>query len=310
MKDKYKILSFDGGGIRGLLTAVLIRRINEKFEGWLDKTDLFAGTSTGGMIAMALAGDKNINDIINLYYNKGEEIFNKSFTGELLDFKIINVALYSNNNLEKEINNFFGNKKLGGLKKKVLVPSFHLDNKNEDKRYRSWEPKFFHNFDCEDSSGDIPCAKVGMYTSSAPIYFPTYEGYIDGGIYANNPSMLAVSLVRDKNIVKKPISLDNIQLLSLGTGFMQKVIEGENLNWGLYQWGEKVMNILIDGLMGISHYNCQNILGDRYQRFSPIFPPGEKIEMDNIAKKDRLIEFAEEVELDNVFRFVENVWLK
>jgi patatin-like phospholipase/acyl hydrolase len=65
---KYGVLSLDGGGLRGLITARLLDRLNSnpKISGWLDSVDLCAGTSTGGILALGLAIGKSPNEICDL----------------------------------------------------------------------------------------------------------------------------------------------------------------------------------------------------------------------------------------------------
>ena len=80
--SSYRILSLDGGGIRGLLTTILLQRIGEKLESdsWLQKTDLLAGTSTGGLIALGLAKGLSLPELRSLYEDKGDQIFDDSPT--------------------------------------------------------------------------------------------------------------------------------------------------------------------------------------------------------------------------------------
>ena len=63
----FKILSFDGGGIRGALSIELLYRITEKYPNFLDEIDLFAGTSTGSIIAALLASGYSVKEVRNLY---------------------------------------------------------------------------------------------------------------------------------------------------------------------------------------------------------------------------------------------------
>ena len=81
----YNILSLDGGGIRGLLTAIILERLNLTNPGWLDKVDLLAGTSTGGIIALGLANGLTPTQLRNLYQKKGEKIFDDSWLDDLKD---------------------------------------------------------------------------------------------------------------------------------------------------------------------------------------------------------------------------------
>ena len=167
----YKILSLDGGGIRGLLTAIILERLNLTNPGWLDNVDLLAGTSTGGFIALGLAHGLKPTQLRDLYEKKGEKIFDDSWLDDLKDIGGLTGADYDNKNLMRELKRTFGNTRLKNLKKRVLIPAFDLDNEDKDAKKRSWAPKFFHNFPGPDSDGMALVRNVALYTSAAPTYF-------------------------------------------------------------------------------------------------------------------------------------------
>ncbi|AZU46882.1 hypothetical protein C3B79_1092 [Aeromonas hydrophila] len=120
----YRILSLDGGGLRGLITAKILERLNEEesIAGWLDSVDLVAGTSTGGIIALGLSAGKSPNDLANLYMEKGRRIFDDSVFDNVRDLGKTIGADYSNQNLKSELRDFFGGIKLNELQKKVVIP--------------------------------------------------------------------------------------------------------------------------------------------------------------------------------------------
>src|SRR5271163_5203479 len=115
----FKILSLDGGGIRGLLTTVLLERLSTAAPGWLDQVDLIAGTSTGGILALGLASGMTPTQLKSLYYDNGAEIFDSSWlwTIENLDGAI--GAKYDNEKLRGLLQSTFGTKVMGDLGKKV-----------------------------------------------------------------------------------------------------------------------------------------------------------------------------------------------
>jgi patatin-like phospholipase/acyl hydrolase len=83
--DNYRILSLDGGGIRGLLSAVILERLERLAPGWLDQVDLIAGTSTGGILALGLAHGVQPAELRKLYFEKGKKIFDDSWIDNLVD---------------------------------------------------------------------------------------------------------------------------------------------------------------------------------------------------------------------------------
>ena len=144
---------------------------------------------------------------------------------------------------------------------------------------------FFHNFPGADSDGESLVVDVAMSTSAAPTYFPSYGVYVDGGVIANNPSMAAVAQALDgRNQANERATLDGIKLLSLGTGASLQYIQGQNLDWGDAQWIKPILNVMMDGSVGVADFQCEQLLGNRYCRLEPIFPAGRSFPMDDVSK--------------------------
>jgi uncharacterized protein len=310
--QKYHILSLDGGGIRGIITAVLLERLNTHPDiiNFLEGVDLIAGTSTGGIIALALAKGFSPAELVNLYKNLGPTVFTDSLWDNLKDLGQVFGAQYSMLPLEKELKNFLGESTtLGQLYKKVLITTFDLDNLRPEPDLRTWKPKIFHNIG-QDNDASALAYKVGLYTSAAPTYFPAVDGFIDGGVYANNPSMCALAQSQDERVIEKCPSLSEIVLLSLGTGTSLTYIEGKNLDWGLGQWARPLISILLDGVSGIADFQCRKLLRDSYHRLAPTFPPGIQIDMDAIERIPQMLEFAEKVDLTDTVNWIRQRWLQ
>ena len=284
---KYRILSIDGGGVRGLLVSVLLEQLDQLQPGWRDKVDLFAGTSTGGIIALALAKGIEPTKIRDLYYDKSPDIFDSAWY-ELREGWPLVRAQYSNKHLRQELTAVLGNSRLRDLKKKVLISTFDL----EDEKKGHWKPKFFHNFSGNDTDGNTRAVDVAMYTSAAPTYFPTVDGFIDGGVVANNPAMAAVAQTQDvrAKIPKRP-ALTDVTLLSIGTGFLPRRIGGLDHDWGYAQWMSPLLRIMFDGLSGVPDYQCRQMLGKRYHRLDHMF--SDEIEMDDWKARDELVRIGE-----------------
>ena len=308
---KHRILSLDGGGLRGLITARILQRLNDdpKIKGWLDDADLFAGTSTGGILALGLAAGKTPQDICDLYINAGPRIFDDSIWDDIRDLGKTIGADYSNKVLKKELRNIFGDLKLGDLKKKVTIPTFDLDNEAVDDTKRTWKPKIFHNFPGSDSDAESLAADVALYTSAAPTYFPVADGYIDGGVFANNPSLVAIAqAISQSNAKSERAQIYEIVLLSLGTGVSLSYIKGNNLDWGYAQWVKPLLNILSDGVAGIADYQARQILGERYQRLQVIFAPDESIPMDAVKKIPRMNEIGYTCDISKARDWIDQYW--
>ncbi|MEN8164667.1 MAG: patatin-like phospholipase family protein [Acidobacteriota bacterium] len=309
---KYRILSIDGGGIRGIVTTVIMQRLaaTPGLENFLDSVDLIAGTSTGGLLALALAHGRGLDEIRDLYVNDGPKIFDDSWLDDLLDLGKLRGADYKTAPMRRVFKRVLGeDTTLGQLHKHVLITAFDLDNENTDKSKRSWKPKLFHNLPGTKNDEDELVHKVGLYTAAAPTYFPSVDGYIDGGVYANNPAMCALAQTRDKRYFEPPTDINDVVLLSLGTGTSPFHIKGKRHNWGYGQWIKPLISLMLDGISGIADYQCQQMLGNQYHRLAPIFPPDVSIPMDAVKRIPYMIDFAEAFGIDETVAWMREYWV-
>lgn len=292
---EYRILSMDGGGVRGLLVAVLLQQLDASLPGWREKIDLLAGTSTGGIIALGLAKGLTPTDLRVLYYDKSPRIFGDSLLDDLRDLGRVVGAEFSNRSLRREVEAVFGATRLQDLDKRVLISAFDLDNEHLDPNQRTWKPKFFHNFPGTDSDGARRASDVALYTSAAPTYFPSVDGFVDGAVAANNPSMAALAQTQDRRArIRQRPSIDEVVLLSIGTGRSMSIIKGQRHDWGYAQWAKPLLRLMFDAVAGIPDYQCQQILGERYHRMDYTFRPGQEVDLDEHTARDRLVRIGEQ----------------
>jgi patatin-like phospholipase/acyl hydrolase len=307
---KYRILSIDGGGIRGIVTTVMMQRLQATpgLEGFLDDVDLIAGTSTGGLLALGIARGLGLDETRDLYVNDGPEIFDDSWIDNLLDLGKLRGADYKIAPMRRVFRRVLGEETtLGQLRKRVLITAFDMDNEDSDELKRSWKPKLFHNFPGDGNDRHELAYKVGMYTAAAPTYFPSVDGYIDGGVYANNPAMCALAQTQDRRYRPTP-PIDEVVLLSLGTGTSLLYIRGKTLDWGYAQWIKPLISLMLDGISGIADYQCHQMLRKRYHRLAPVFPPDVSIPMDDVKKIPYMIGFAEGLDLRSTIRWMRRHW--
>jgi patatin-like phospholipase/acyl hydrolase len=304
----YRILSIDGGGIRGIISTIVLQRLSAQpsLSGWLDKVDLLAGTSTGGLLALGIAKPVNLEIIRDLYETKGKIIFYDSLLRDLRDLWGVIGAKYDIANLDRELQAIWGATTLSELSKKVLITAFDLDGVDPQGQ-RTWKPKLFHNFPGPGSDGNQLAYKVGVYTAAAPTYFPSADGYVDGGVFATNPAMCALAQTQDLRISNRP-ELKDVVLCSLGTGTSLTYITGERHNWGYAQWVKPLIDLMLDGVAGIADYQCKQILRDRYHRLAPVFPPTTHIPMDAADRIPEMIAFAEQVALGPTINWLKSNW--
>ena len=308
---KYRIMSLDGGGIRGVLSARLLERLEAKVPGFLAKTELFAGTSTGSILACGFALGLNPTQMVELYRQRGVHIFQSDLLHELGSLWGVTGAKYTTSHRLEGIQTTFGDLKLSDLKKKVLIATFQLDSANprvpsDATDNRNWKAKFFHNYPGKDTDGPQSVTDVIMHSSAAPIYFPVHEGFIDGGVIANNPSMCA--LAQALNPEHGNQELKDLTLFSVGTGSKQDYLTTEDGNWGLMEWGTRLINIVLGGSVGLADYQCKQFLCDRYLRVNP--KTQDNIGLDDVRRIDDLIQLADGVDLTTTIDWIKSQWMK
>jgi patatin-like phospholipase/acyl hydrolase len=298
----YHILSLDGGGILGVLTAKLLERLEMAHPGFLSQVDLIAGTSTGGILALGLAAGLTPKEIGRLYEESSTTVFADSIWDDIRDLGKLTGADYSNQPLKQAVLALIGEITLGDLQKRVLISSFDLDNApKEPDALRTWKPKFFHNFPGEGSDADQKVVDVALRTSAAPTFFPIYQGYVDGGVVANNPSTCALAQALHPGTGGQ--KLGQVTLLSMGTGINPKFLPEKDAGWGLAQWAPHLISLIMEGSVGLADYQCKQILGERYLRINPTLP--KPIGLEEVSQIPLLKEVAEKANLDDAIR-----WLK
>lgn len=333
--NKYRILSLDGGGVRGLLTVSILEKIHQIFPSFLDNVDLIAGTSSGGIIALGLAAGLTPSQLRDFYDKHAKNILDDSLWDNIRDFGTAIGAQYDNVNLKRAIEATLKkvqlhDGKLSDLEKKVLITTFDLNNEKDREvmlqhqpispayQLQSWKPKFFDNFTKKLANGmnnpdlEEKIVDVAMNTSAAPTFFPAYERFIDGGVVANNPSMCALAQALNRRAGSQEIG--DIVLLSIGTGREPLFIQEEDIDWGWVQWmvegGHRwLIEIMMDGSVGLADYQCHQILDNRYHRYNPIL--NRNIKLDDwrgMNSLEMIIEGKPEL-IRSLFGWIEVNWI-
>ena len=216
-KDRlFKILSIDGGGIRGVFPAAYLAELEKRFLGGTsiaEHFDMIAGTSTGGIIALALAKGMTAQAALDIYLNKGDRIFPSLKGAERIarSVKSISQPKYDQGALRSALEGEFGGELFGAAKTRCVIPCFEGLN-GEPFIYKTpHHPDYV--LDQHKSMVDI-----ALHTSAAPTVFPAVhdDGYImvDGGLFANNPVMNALV----DALACYDVPRENIRILSIGTG--------------------------------------------------------------------------------------------
>ncbi|WP_121964995.1 CBASS cGAMP-activated phospholipase [Myroides sp. N17-2] len=223
----FKILSIDGGGIKGLYSARILEKFEQKFKcKTSDHFDMICGTSTGGLIALALTSLITAENICKFYEDKGEIIFPSSkefkipFLGKTSKRGIKQIlwkGKFENEGLKKSLDEIFGDKIIGNANNLLCIPSYSVTEA---------KPKVFKYDHKEGNLSRDNRAKmvdIALATSAAPTYFPmaelpyyNNEQFIDGGVWANNPTLVGL-LEALNNFVGKDKEYKNIKILSLSS---------------------------------------------------------------------------------------------
>lgn len=244
--DTYKILSIDGGGIKGLYTATLLARFEREFGPLHQYFDLVCGTSTGGIIALALAAGIPVSRIMSFYKEHGPSIFPyKSKIRRKMNFlKSLGIrSKYSDEKLRKHLTEVFGDLRIKDCHTTVLIPSVNITD-GSPYIFKSDHVKPL----CRDNERLL--TEVALATSAAPTYFPIAEvadcgeQFVDGGLWANNPSLLGIQEALDYYINQ---SHRRIALLSIATLHeYTKIPHVKRRRRSMFDWGSKLFGLMID----------------------------------------------------------------
>jgi patatin-like phospholipase/acyl hydrolase len=293
MNDKiFYILAIDGGGIRGVFAAQILKRIKEELKiNFFEKFDIIAGTSTGSIIAAGLAVDYPIEKIVDLYQKKGNKIFFRNYSDQFnwKNWKSYFKSKYTNKYLKQELSTVFQDKTLSNTKTRLIIPASDISNGNVFVLKSNYDPNFVRD-------KDIRIADAVLASCSAPTYFDPYKinKYLlaDGGLWANNPSLVALTEALGRGF---KISRENIRIISIGTGIGKKYYNPKDVNkkWGLKQWGTG----LVSTTMNLQSVNVTNIVRflldeDNFLRIN--FETNGGIALDDIDSIENLISRGDE----------------
>jgi len=337
MKKKIRILSIDGGGIRGIIPAKILVKVEELLQEYSQNPrvkissffDLIAGTSTGSILgALYLcpkySGSKeakySAKEILDLYLNYGSNIFERSWKTKLIDYFGLGNPLYKEEYLEKMLKDYFDDLKLADLLKPCLFPAYDIEH---------GKAIFFNQMNAyKDVSQNFLVREVVRASTAAPTYFPVAKlsnqskesaySLIDGGIFANNPSLCAY--IEACKFPCQPTA-NEIMILSLGTGskgntYPYQVSKG----WGKVGWVIPVIDIYnssasqtVDHQLNII-YRCHHVK-DQYFRIEPdlkqydVNPAMDCVSEENIKALVEIGDKIVEENLDMIKQFARKLYI-
>lgn len=289
-----RILSIDGGGIRGIIPGQILVALEERLQ-QLDKNpngkiadyfDMIAGTSTGGILACIYlspekAGSKkprfSAKEAVDLYLERGDEIFDISFWHKIRTAGGVTDEKYDADELEDALEDYMGKLKLSELIKPCLISSYDIKRR---------KAHFFTQHDADTDKHNYLLREVARATSAAPTYFEvarvkslsnvTYP-LIDGGVFVNNPTLCAYAEARQLNFdsFRQKPTAKNMVILSLGTGTTNKPFYYKDAkDWGMVQWIKPIIDIMMSGVAETVDYQLKQIyeavgIPKQYLRISP-----------------------------------------
>lgn len=281
-----KVLSIDGGGIRGIIPAMVLAEIERRTgKRTAEVFDLVAGTSTGGILALGLTKpgedggpEYSARKLIALYETEGGRIFDRSVWHRIHSVGGLAEEKYPATGIEEVALEYFGDVRLSQAHKEVLVTAYKIEKRGP------WFFKRRHALDRKEGFNPF-MREVVRATSAAPTYFEPLQlkvgslgnrAFIDGGVHSNNPAMCAYVEAR-----KIHPGENDFLVLSLGTGEPTREMPYEEVEgWGLALWAQPILNVVFDGVADTVDYQLRELLpaeGDdrRYYRFQTVLDTGK-----------------------------------
>jgi predicted acylesterase/phospholipase RssA len=274
-----RILAIDGGGIRGILPAMVLsdleRRTNRPI---IDLFDLIVGTSTGGLVALALAcpnGDgkprHTARDIVRLYEVEGKRVFSRSVWHKIRSVGALAEGKYPSAGIEGVLQDYFGESRLKDALADVVVPAYEIERRM---------PFFFKTSNARQKSYyDYPMKSVIRAATAAPTYFEPmqlqidgpndYYALVDGALFAYNPGMCAYV-----EALNRYPAHHGVIMVSLGTGKLTRRLPYDEVkDWGAARWAQPTFALMCDGICDVVDHQLQQLLPDteeglrQYYRF-------------------------------------------
>jgi patatin-like phospholipase/acyl hydrolase len=253
--EPYRILALDGGGLRGIFTAAVLAEAEAVYgPAFLNRFDLLAGTSTGGILALGLASGRTCAEMLRFYRDIGPRIFAKPRR-----IRQLVRPKYDRCRLDDLLREEFGtNMQMNDLRTPVCITAYELISGTN----RVWKDD--HSTELR-GGGDLPVWKVAAATSAAPTYFAPVQlgaadSHVDGGVWGNNPAMVGIT----EAIRYAGRGLSDIRLLSVGTTAQVLRVStcAAAAEMGVARWASKVLGLLQASSSSATDNQARLLLGD------------------------------------------------
>ena len=302
-KKLIRVLSIDGGGIRGLIPGKILESLEAKLKSAAgpqatiaDHFDLIAGTSTGGILACGLLAPDpekpgrprySAEELVKMYVDHGDDIFHIPKLHTLASLSGLLEEKYPASGIERVLEKYFGDTELAELVGPALVTAYEIELR------RTW---FFVRPEDASKAEKVKLREVTRATSAAPTFFEPARvhsdgvqyAFVDGGVFANNPALCAFAEARKFEANPKA---SDLAILSLGTGEHKIPYEYEDAKrWGPIGWVHPILEIMMSGVAETVHYQLARIFESverpaQYLRIQPELPK-DATEMDNTSPEN------------------------
>ena len=268
----FKVLAIDGGGVRGIYPASFLLWFETQSQICLHNYfDLVVGTSTGGIIALALAAEIPLSKVVELYSTKASKVFKPRRWNPWS----VRVAKYANDELIKELKSIFGRSALKDLRCPVCIPSIDLvTGRAKIFRPKRSEPDHEH-------TESMAAWQAAAGTSAAPTYFPAFKfesngivtNFADGGLWANNPTLVGI-----EEALARGAKFGEIDILSLSTGNPVFETPAHHNFGGLMSWRDKIVDIAFLAQAQGTELIIRRLCGTSYCRINEVLPSKQALD--------------------------------
>lgn len=251
--DRLQILALDGGGLKGLFSAQVLAHLEADLDiRILNHFDLVAGTSTGGIIALALSIGMRPKDIVDFYSTKGPLIFPDAHRRQLL--RRLRRPRYDPQPLREALLEVFGDKRLRDAERMLLIPSYDIDSGQVHLFRTPHSTRLVRDL-------HVSMVDVALATTAAPTFLPaaTVDSVhlVDGGVWAANPTMAAVTEARGELYW----DLDAVRVLSLGTTSEVQRMPDDLVTAGAAAWASRAASLFLQAQAQTALNQASHILG-------------------------------------------------
>lgn len=299
-----KILSIDGGGIRGIIPSIILSEIENRLKKPIAECfDLISGTSTGGILGLGIVKQKDgkpqysCENLVDIYMEHGKDIFSRNLFYRFSSCFGLFSSEYQVNGLNRVLTKYFGDDQLKDAFTKIMVTTYDIKNR---------EPFFIKSW----NNPEILMKHAARATSAAPTYFEPFEmktnglnrTLVDGGIFINSPSVSAFAAGM------KSFPNQEYFLLSIGCGELTRSIAYNRARkWGKAMWLAPLLGCMFDGMSDAANYQMLSFLSENYYRLqvkldfaSDDLDDISYENMENLKKEARLLIKQNSKSLDSI----------